>query len=1030
MLYSEDATTYSGAFSPLPPTVPDPVLGPGDKSILPLSSVFLLNVQGMNPATDNQRWKIKDISESLQSASLHTPFFFLTETHLKPYILDAEVNIENYTAFRADRADRIRGGSAIYLHSTLNADSSNVFSNSYCEASVIYNKASNTLLACIYRPPAAPFSKFSECLEFIENFIDSIASMPEILITGDFNFPFIDWDTGTIPSGASISLSDRQSALAFLCFSEELFLEQIVREPTRADKNILDLVLTNNSDLIHSVTVSKTLKSDHDVVSLQLLHPEFQLSPTLKPEFKPSCLLDDINFNSANWDAIRNDLSSVDWQRAIDLSSTDQDLAWRTFEDMVASVCQKHAPSHSHSASKSTVKGLPRHRALLLRRKRRLNARINAIKYKSPRGINSSKLSRLQDDRASIELLMKEDLLSERARKEIDAIGKMKKNPKAFYSYAKQSARYKAPVGPLLDDKEELQSDPTSMANILQNQYQKAFSDPTNGKADGYVEPDAKTEEHLDDIIISDKDVLDAISETQSSSAPGPDKFPSIILKECKDILASPIRCMWQNSLESGNIAAMFKIQSITPIFKKGNKALPVNYRPVSLTSHLIKLFERIVRKRMVSFIEAQDLFDANQHGFRSGKNCLTQLLHHIDDIMHDLCNDHNADVLYLDFSKAFDKVDHGILMKKLRAFGIRGKLLRWIKSFLTDRQQFVVVEGHESAILLVLSGVPQGTVLGPLLFLIYINDIGEVVNHCKIKIFADDSKLHKTIKTLLDRFHLQEDLGNVVKWAEDNNMELNPDKYELLQHGKNTDLKLPYVLPSGQTLKDSGCVRDLGVFVDSDLSWRSHISLKVDKSKSMASWVLRTIKARDSQTMLLLFKSYVRTHVEYCSPLWSPHLQCDIIRIEAVQRTFTSKIKNVTGLSYWDRLKRLSLYSLQRRRERFAIILIWKIYHGLVPNSMNIQFRETSRHGTVCIRPLGSSKYSSTNTKVFNSFASSASALYNVVPHSIKSHDTLASFKRGLDVFLKSVPDTPPTPGYVALNNNSILEWAGCTNY
>ena len=623
---------------------------------------------------------------------------------------------------------------------------------------------------------------------------------------------------------------------------------------------------------------------------------------------------------------------------------------------------------------------------------------------------------------------MKNELKAERARKELTALSKIKKNPKAFYSFAKQNSSYKPPVGPLSDDNEELQSDPSTMANILQEQYQKAFSDPTNGKGDAFPEVPPKTDQRLNDIRISAQDVLDAIAEMSKSSSPGPDKFPAAILSECREVLAEPISCMWQYSMDSGNIADLFKLQCITPIFKKGSRANAVNYRPVSLTSHLVKLFERIVRKRMVTFIEDNELFTASQHGFRSGRNCLTQLLHHIDDVLNDLSSDANADVIYLDFAKAFDKVDHKILLKKLKSYGIGGSLYHWIESFLTGRNQFVVVEGRNSYTIAVLSGVPQGTVLGPLLFLLYINDIEDVVHHSCVKIFADDSKLHKLIKSLTDRLLLQKDLENVVRWASTNNMELNQDKFELLQHGKNPDLMLPYTLPSGQAITASSSVRDLGVFIDPGLNWKSHISKKTEKSKSMASWVLRTFRARDVDTMLLLYKTYVRTHLEYCSPLWSPHFQGDIIRVEAIQRTFTAKITNVRGLNYWDRLKKLSLYSLQRRRERFAIILMWKIEKGLIPNSLDIRFRQTPRHGSSCIRPLGSSKYCSVNRLVFNSFASLGPALYNVVPPHIKNMDGLAPFKTALDAFLRKIPDTPPTPGYVPQNKNSVLEWVGNT--
>jgi hypothetical protein len=812
-----------------------------------------------------------------------------------------------------------------------------------------------------------------------------------------------------------------------LNLTDECLLQQVILEPTR-NNNILDLVFSNSSDSIHSITVAKTELSDHDIVSCTLLNPELLHSSQTpeRPVFTPSCLFEDINFNSADWEAINAELLEVDWAPITD-PCNDQNTAWTLFEDTVASICSKHAPSHSRDIQASSKSSIPKPRRELLRKKRRLNARINALKYGIRASRNSIKLNNLNRERANIEILMKDDIKQERLRQELAALAKMKINPKAFYSYAKRSAKFKPPVGPLADDDNNLQCDPTVMGNLLQKQYQKAFSNPENVNPETITVKEGPPEE-LSDIILSVDDVLGAIKETGRFSAPGPDKFPALILRECKDALAPTIAKLWQLSLETSDIAEMFRSQSIIPIFKKGSKAVAANYRPVSLTSHLIKLCERIMRNQMVSFFERNNMFHTDQHGFQKGKNCLTQLLHHIEDIMCDLNLDRNADVLYLDFSKAFDKVDHKILLKKIHAFGIRGKLYNWIASFLTGRKQYVIVDGVMSTIINVISGVPQGTVLGPLLFLIYIDDIFSVVKHSKIKVFADDSKLHKDISSHIDRILLQKDLLSVVNWADANNMELNEEKFQLLQHGKLSDWKQPYVLPSGQILHGSDHVKDLGVYVDPDLNWRTHIAMKSAKAKNMASWVLRTFITRDVATMMLLYKSYVRSHLEYCCPLWSPHMQCDIIQLEAVQRSFTAKIQGLGKLNYWDRLRRLSMYSLQRRRERYTIILVWKIYNNLVPNSVGINFRETSRHGTTCIRPLGSSKYSSINNLRFHSFASRASALYNVVPPSIKSLPSLTTFKPALDAFLNEFPDTPPTPGYTGQNRNSMLEWAGST--
>ena len=426
-----------------------------------------------------------------------------------------------------------------------------------------------------------------------------------------------------------------------------------------------------------------------------------------------------------------------------------------------------------------------------------------------------------------------------------------------------------------------------------------------------------------------------------------------------------------------------------------------------------------------MKFVEENHLLHPNQHGFRNGRSCLTQLIDHIDDVLTDLVNDNNADVMYLDFSKAFDKVDHKILLKKLKRYGIRGKILSWISSFLQNRTQFVIVDRRRSKIIAVISGVPQGTVLGPLLFLLYINDIFDVVKNCNIQVFADDSKLHKVIRSLIDKVLLHEDLEAVMQWTQQNNMELNSKKFQLLQHGKNEDLKLPYILPGGRILYgEEDAVKDLGVHVDPDINWSYHISQKITDSKNKASWLLRTFKSRDKTAMLLLYKTYVRFLLEYCCPLWAPTAIGEISSVESVQRVFTSKITDISTLNYWERLKSLDMFSLQRRRERYSIILMWKMQKGIIPNCINAPFNTSDRRGVTSVRPRGKSRFASVNTLLYNSFSSNGPALFNLVPPHIKSIENLDSFKLSLDKWLKSFPDTPPTPNYVAVNRNSIKEW------
>ena len=196
---------------------------------------------------------------------------------------------------------------------------------------------------------------------------------------------------------------------------------------------------------------------------------------------------------------------------------------------------------------------------------------------------------------------------------------------------------------------------------------------------------------------------------------------------------------IWQESIQRGYIAKQYKQQIITPVHKKSSKADPANYRPIALTSHIIKIFERIIRDQLVTYLEKHNLLCRCQHGFRKGRSCLTQLLLHIDIVLNNLLKNKDTDVIYLDYAKAFDKVDHQLLLQKLHAYGVRGKLLTWLNCYLANRQQTVVINGKHSYPANVISGVPQGTVLGPVLFILYLNDLQCCIKHSVISSFADD---------------------------------------------------------------------------------------------------------------------------------------------------------------------------------------------------------------------------------------------------------------------------------------------------
>jgi hypothetical protein len=244
-----------------------------------------------------------------------------------------------------------------------------------------------------------------------------------------------------------------------------------------------------------------------------------------------------------------------------------------------------------------------------------------------------------------------------------------------------------------------------------------------------------------------------------------------------------------------------------------------------------------------------------------------------------------------------------------------------------------------------------------------------------------------------------------------------------LLQIGKDSTLKLPYTHSNIEIVK-SAHVRDLGIHLSEDLSFKYHITEMTSTATNFASWLLRTFRTRNREVMLLFLKTYLIPRLEYCSAIWNPYQIKEIEQIEAVQRSFTSKIENLDHLNYWERLHHLNLYSLQRRRERFIIIHTYKIYMKQAPNDINLVFHENPRLGTQCKRLPLNSKNAKLNTLRFNFFSHSAPRLFNVIPGQIKSAKTVESFKKHLDNFLRKIPDNPPTAGYKRINSNSLTEW------
>ena len=494
-------------------------------------------------------------------------------------------------------------------------------------------------------------------------------------------------------------------------------------------------------------------------------------------------------------------------------------------------------------------------------------------------------------------------------------------DPKSFFKYASCKKKSNS-IGPFKSEMGNLVIEDKNMAVILNNFFSSVFLEEHE-----VIRDVIDVEGALNDLAIDKNRVLKCLKKVNPNKAPGPDNIYARVLVECSESIAEVLTDIFQLSLTTGIVPSDWKRANVVPIFKQGNRQDPGNYRPVSLTSVVGKILESIIKEGITSYIEEKKILRSVQHGFRKGKSCQTNLLDFYDRVSKELDKGNNVDIIYLDFKKAFDKVSHFKLLGKLKAISIGGNVLNWIKNWLLNREQRVMVNGHYSEWSKVGSGVPQGSILGPLFFLIFINDIGAGISS-KISIFADDTKLLQIVNNEAEALALQGDLNRLAEWAVEWKMFFNVSKCKVLHLGFG-NRKFSYVL-NGETVGVTSSFKDLGITFSEDFKFASHCEIVSKKANQMLGFIRNSISNQSREVILPLYKSLVRPHLEYCIQVWSPYLKKDRNLIERVQKRATRLIKGMKGKNYEQRLQELNLFSLEKRRLRGDLIQTFKILRNL----------------------------------------------------------------------------------------------------
>ena len=474
-------------------------------------------------------------------------------------------------------------------------------------------------------------------------------------------------------------------------------------------------------------------------------------------------------------------------------------------------------------------------------------------------------------------------------------------------------------------------------------------------------------------------------------------------------ILCAPFAVVFRKSMDEGVVPDDWRKGNITPIFKSGSRMAAGNYRPVSLTCIICKLMESIVRDNIVLHLLKYELIKSSQHGFMAQKSCQTNLIEYLNTLTKLVDEGYCVDVIYLDFAKAFDKVPHRRLQLKLETHGISGQVGRWIQSWLTGRLQRVVLNGSESDWIPVTSGVPQGSVLGPTLFVIFINDLDDVLDLVGgfVSKFADDTKYGRIIRGEEDREKMQRDIDKLLEWADMWQMQFNATKCKMMHlGGKNVGYTycMGGYAPAGTILESVKEEKDIGVIVSDSLKPSAQCARAAKKANGILGQMSRSFHYRDRTVWIHLFKTYVRHHLELSVQSWSPWYAKDINLLEKVQQRAVGMVVGLKSKSYEGKLKELGLPSLYDRRLRGDMIQVWKYLHGHNPGGDKLfkMASDQSRYSRHTSKIWNISRTESKLEVRKNFFVCRCVDKWNSLPHKVQGAEDLNAFKNAYDKFIR----------------------------
>ena len=854
-------------------------------------SICHSNVRGLNES------KLRSIATSLCEFDIIT----LSETFLSS-ASNHDLLLPGYHPIvRRDRGS-FGGGVAVFIRENIvykrlsDFEIYNDLENIWLEINTLEGKI---LVSIVYRPPNN--NMFWDLLDANIEYVKSISNSHYMMLIGDMNSDF------STPNG---------KRLLEVCSLQNLTYH--ITEPTRitgSSSSCLDQILTNFPNFVSSTSVDMPVSTnDHCTIGIQLKFDH----PKEVPYHRLIWLYDNGDFN-----AFRQALKSVDWDECFSCDNLDETCEmWTT---KVLNTARAFIPN-------KVVLVRPKDKPWYSNELRLLKRKVKRIYDKAKRTNQEGHWNRYKQ----LQLQYKQSLDEAASAHKNNLHDKLTKNrnSKTWWGIVRNilgrgSTESYAPIEDPAT--KSFVYDSKAKANLFNSSF-LSHSDIDISNASLPNEQITECTNLIDHIDVHEKEIAELLNIIDVNKATGPDGISGRILKEAGLAIVPSLTKIIKLSLETSLVPKHWKKANVIPIHKKESKNLVTNYRPISLLPIVSKVLERIVFRNLYNFLHQNSLLSVHQSGFRPNDSTINQLSY----VYHEFCKalDMKKDVhiVFCDISKAFDKVWHQGLLYKLNELGVKGKLLKWFEDYLSDRKQRVIIRGESSSWGDIMAGVPQGSVLGPLLFLVYINDLEKNVN-CNLKMFADDTCIYVTTDNpSLSSAHLNENLANVKRWADQWLVNFNPGKTKSMVI-TNRNVHHPPLYFDNNQIEVVKKHKHLGIVFNDKLNWSSHISSIVSGVSRMLDVLYKLAKDTDRESLETIYKTFIRSKLEYACIIWDDCTEQDANLLENCQLKAARIVTGAKrGTSHQLLYNEVGWTSLKSRREYFKLCFMQKVVHKIAP--------------------------------------------------------------------------------------------------